>query len=77
MRGGRMSIVNWHSKLQVLSLDFHPVSGCLATAGADLGARHPHVVLALPRRSGGRLPGRRWWRPEDDDDTMVLAWLHQ
>ncbi|KAG2619555.1 hypothetical protein PVAP13_3NG110604 [Panicum virgatum] len=35
MRGGRMSIVNWHSKLQVLSLDFHPVSGCLATAGAD------------------------------------------
>jgi hypothetical protein len=30
-----MSIVNWHSKLQVLSLDFHPVSGCLATAGAD------------------------------------------
>jgi len=30
-----MSIVNWHSKLQVLSLDFHPVSGCPATAGAD------------------------------------------
>ncbi|KAK3120821.1 hypothetical protein QOZ80_8BG0642180 [Eleusine coracana subsp. coracana] len=34
MRGGTVQI-NWHDLQPVLSLDFHPASGRLATAGAD------------------------------------------
>ena len=34
MRGGTLQI-NWHDQQPVLSLDFHPASRRLATAGAD------------------------------------------
>jgi chromatin assembly factor 1 subunit B len=34
MRGGTVQI-NWHDTKPVLTLDFHPISGILATAGAD------------------------------------------
>ncbi|GKA47367.1 chromatin assembly factor 1 subunit FAS2, partial [Tanacetum coccineum] len=34
MKGGTLQI-NWHDTKPVLTLDFHPVSGLLATAGAD------------------------------------------
>lgn len=34
MKGGTVQI-NWHGTKPVLTLDFHPVSGLLATGGAD------------------------------------------
>ncbi|KAI3680890.1 hypothetical protein L6452_35669 [Arctium lappa] len=34
MKGGTLQI-NWHDTKPVLTLDFHPISGILATAGAD------------------------------------------
>ena len=34
MRGGTVQI-NWHDTKPVLTLDFHPFSGLLATGGAD------------------------------------------
>ncbi|CAN6968220.1 unnamed protein product [Brassica oleracea var. botrytis] len=34
MKGGTMQI-SWHDGKPVLTLDFHPISGLLATAGAD------------------------------------------
>ncbi|KAF4403733.1 hypothetical protein G4B88_002586 [Cannabis sativa] len=34
MKGGTVQI-NWHNLKPVLSLDFHPISGALATGGAD------------------------------------------
>ena len=34
MKGGTLQI-NWHDTKPVLTLDFHPLSGILATAGAD------------------------------------------
>ncbi|XP_071722189.1 chromatin assembly factor 1 subunit FAS2-like [Rutidosis leptorrhynchoides] len=34
MKGGTVQI-NWHDTKPVLTLDFHPISGLLATAGAD------------------------------------------
>lgn len=34
MKGGTLQI-NWHDTKPVLTLDFHPISGLLATAGAD------------------------------------------
>lgn len=34
MRGGTVQI-NWHDTKPVLTLDFHPPSGILATGGAD------------------------------------------
>ncbi|KAK3002966.1 hypothetical protein RJ639_019557, partial [Escallonia herrerae] len=34
MRGGTVQI-NWHDTKPVLTLDFHPTSGSLATGGAD------------------------------------------
>lgn len=34
MRGGTVQI-NWHDTKPVLTLDFHPSSGLLATGGAD------------------------------------------
>lgn len=35
MKGGTVQI-NWHDTKPVLTLDFHPISGLLATGGADL-----------------------------------------
>lgn len=34
MKGGTIQI-SWHDGKPVLTLDFHPISGLLATAGAD------------------------------------------
>ena len=34
MKGGTVQI-NWHDTKPVLTLDFHPISGLLATGGAD------------------------------------------
>lgn len=34
MRGGTVQI-HWHDTKPVLTLDFHPLSGILATGGAD------------------------------------------
>ncbi|KDO58334.1 hypothetical protein CISIN_1g0100512mg, partial [Citrus sinensis] len=34
MKGGTLQI-NWHDTKPVLTLDFHPISGLLATGGAD------------------------------------------
>lgn len=34
MKGGTLQI-NWHDSKPVLTLDFHPLSGLLATGGAD------------------------------------------
>lgn len=34
MKGGTVQI-NWHDTKPVLTLDFHPLSGILATGGAD------------------------------------------
>lgn len=34
MKGGTLQI-NWHHTKPVLTLDFHPISGTLATGGAD------------------------------------------
>lgn len=34
MKGGTVQI-NWHESKPVLTLDFHPLSSTLATAGAD------------------------------------------
>jgi chromatin assembly factor 1 subunit B len=34
MKGGTVQI-NWHESKPVLTLDFHPLSATLATAGAD------------------------------------------
>lgn len=34
MKGGTVQI-NWHDTKPVLTLDFHPESGLLATGGAD------------------------------------------
>lgn len=47
MRGGTVQI-NWHDTKPVLTLDFHPKSGLLATGGADfdikvLSLSHTHV----------------------------------
>lgn len=49
MRGGTLQI-NWHDQQPVLSLDFHPVSRRLATAGAD------HDVKIWEVASDGKLP---------------------
>jgi chromatin assembly factor 1 subunit B len=34
MKGGTIQI-SWHDGKPVLTVDFHPISGLLATAGAD------------------------------------------
>lgn len=34
MKGGTVQI-NWHDTKPILTLDFHPLSGILATGGAD------------------------------------------
>lgn len=38
MKGGTVQI-NWHGTKPVLTLDFHPVSGLLATGGADFDVK--------------------------------------
>ena len=47
MRGGTVQI-NWHDLQPVLSLDFHPASHRLATAGADHDVKVPFRPLFLP-----------------------------
>ena len=47
MRGGTVQI-NWHDLQPVLSLDFHPASRRLATAGADHDVKVPFRPLFLP-----------------------------
>ena len=43
MRGGTVQI-NWHDLQPVLSLDFHPASRRLATAGADHDVKVPSLL---------------------------------
>ena len=38
--------INWHDTKPVLTLDFHPISGVLATGGADFDIK---VSLSLAR----------------------------
>jgi chromatin assembly factor 1 subunit B len=47
MRGGTVQI-NWHDLQPVLSLDFHPASGRLATAGADHDVKVPPLPPFRP-----------------------------
>lgn len=46
MRGGTVQI-NWHDLQPVLSLDFHPASRRLATAGADHDVKVPFLPYPL------------------------------
>ncbi|KAJ1266838.1 hypothetical protein BS78_07G009500 [Paspalum vaginatum] len=52
MRGGTVQI-NWHEEHPVLSLDFHPASGRLATAGADHDVK---IWVISSDGSAGKLP---------------------
>ena len=46
MRGGTVQI-NWHDTKPVLTLDFHPFSGLLATGGADFDIKVPKFSSSL------------------------------
>ena len=48
MKGGTVQIA-WHGSEPVLSLDFHSISGLLATAGAD------HDIKVLTRELSAML----------------------
>jgi len=52
MRGGTLQI-NWHDQQPVLSLDFHPASRRLATAGADHDVK---IWEVASDGSDGKLP---------------------
>jgi WD40 repeat protein len=43
MKGGTVQI-NWHDTKPVLTVDFHPLSGTLATGGADYDIKVPDVT---------------------------------
>lgn len=48
MKGGTLQI-NWHDSKPVLTLDFHPLSGLLATGGADFDIKvYIHSPSSLP-----------------------------
>ncbi|KAG8084060.1 hypothetical protein GUJ93_ZPchr0010g8634 [Zizania palustris] len=57
MRGGTVQI-NWHDQQPVLTLDFHPVSGRLATGGSD------HDVKVCPFPGDGII----LWKLHSTDD---------
>lgn len=44
MKGGTLQI-NWHDTKPVLTLDFHPLTGILATGGADFDIKVPSPSL--------------------------------
>ena len=46
MKGGTVQI-NWHDTKPVLTVDFHPHSGLLATGGADFDIKVNLVFLAF------------------------------
>jgi hypothetical protein len=46
MKGGTVQI-NWHDTKPVLTLDFHPFSGLLATGGADYDIKVHYFSLLL------------------------------
>jgi chromatin assembly factor 1 subunit B len=46
MKGGTVQI-NWHDTKPVLTLDFHPFSGLLATGGADYDIKVHYISLFL------------------------------
>jgi chromatin assembly factor 1 subunit B len=46
MKGGTVQI-NWHDTKPVLTLDFHPFSGLLATGGADYDIKVHYISLLL------------------------------
>ncbi|KAJ8420843.1 hypothetical protein Cgig2_025877 [Carnegiea gigantea] len=50
MKGGTVQI-NWHGTKPVLTLDFHPVSGVLATGGADFDIKVSVSLSAPPQFS--------------------------
>ncbi|KAL5220525.1 hypothetical protein ABZP36_025238 [Zizania latifolia] len=52
MRGGTVQI-NWHDQQPVLTLDFHPVSGRLATGGSDHDVK---IWVIASDDSGKKLP---------------------
>jgi WD40 repeat protein len=46
MKGGTVQI-NWHDTKPVLTVDFHPLSGTLATGGADYDIKVPDVTTFI------------------------------
>lgn len=62
MKGGTVQIA-WHGSEPILSLDFHSISGLLATAGADHDIKVfypcvpplPSENVAKAARGGGRV----------------------
>lgn len=46
MKGGTVQI-NWHGTKPVLTLDFHPATGILATGGADFDIKVVIFVIFL------------------------------
>jgi LPXTG-motif cell wall-anchored protein len=46
MKGGTVQI-NWHDTKPVLTVDFHPLSGTLATGGADYDIKVPDFTTYI------------------------------